>query len=352
MAKKTAKKANKNPKPKRKERKAPPEVAEAHEPKPNLETEGETNFVGVLPNEALSSNTSRPEFSEFEIPIELVTLGDHQPRNREGLETRGSLTELKENIRKVGLLQPILVEEKQDGTYLLISGERRLRACIQLGHKKIRAVLPSQRTLRSLEKEERTLQEIALFENLKRKNLSPIEEGKCFLKLQHILPGKTTQKDLAERLGLDEAYVSIRIKCLELPDEVREMLEDERINFSQVRQLLRLKKIRKKEEREEAQLEIAKKIEVEKLTFRRAKNLVDELLGEKKKRDFSHLTKLGAKKAVYFISLLNEKFDEIELKELDVEGEQEKLDQLAEALPLLIAKLKRLEKEVGVFLQI
>lgn len=301
-----------------------------------------------LAAEGKIEGTESAEFVEFELPLERIMLGKHQPRDRESLKAWGSLTKLKENIREVGLLQPILVEEKEDGRYLLISGERRLRACKQLGHKKIRAVLPSKRTLRILEKEERTLEELALFENLRRKKLTPIEEGKAFKKLQRLLPGKTTQQVLAKRLDLDDSYISLRIKCLDLPEEVQEMLADERISVSQVRHLLRLKKIRDYNKRVEAQIQVAKKIETEKLTVSKAKKLVDSLLGAQKKRDYSHLTKLGAKKAAYFISQLDEKFGDIVLEELREEEEgEELLADLAETIPRLIEKLGELQEKLS-----
>jgi len=247
-----------------------------------------------------SAEEQLPAFVEFEIPLDKIVLGEHQPRDRKGLEARGSLTRLRENIQEVGLLQPILVEERDDGTYLLISGERRYRACTQLGHKKIRAVLPSKKTFRSLEKEKSSLRELALFENLQRKDLTAIEEGRTFEELLKSL--KIPQAELGERLGLDQAYISQRISFLKLPEEIQDMIEEGKINTTQARELTRLQKIRGKAKREEAQLAVAKKIEVEKLTYRKAKSLVDELLGTKKERDSSQLTRLGAKKAVYFIS--------------------------------------------------
>ena len=288
-------------------------------------------------------------FTEYEIPIEKIVVGDHQPRNRESILARGSLTELKENIQKVGLLQPILVQEKEDGTYLLISGERRLRACEQLGHKKIRAVLPSIRTLRSMEKDGVTLQEIALFENLRRKDLTPIEEGNCFKQLLKIFP-EMTQEELAKRLGLGEAHVSLRVNFLKFPEEVQAMIENGQVSASQARELLRLqdpKRVRGEEKRERLLLDVAKKIDVEKLTYKKAKELVDEALGEKTVRNAEALTRLGAKKAVYYFSMLHEKFDDIDLAELKGEEEKERLDKLRETLPGLIEKLQQLKKKVA-----
>lgn len=340
-AKAPAKKAKKKTSSPR-EAAAPDEAPEAQETTSN-DSEKEQDE----PKEKVSKKEA--QFEEFEIPIDSIDLGEHQPRDRDGLEARGRLTDLADNIRDVGLLQPILVEPTANGRYLLISGERRLRACMKLKHKKIRAVLPSKRTLQSIEKDGRTLHEIALFENLRRKDLTAIEEGRSYQQILKIL--KIEQKDLAKRLGVDDAYISRRISFLSLPKDVQEMLEEGKINATQAEQIVRLQKIKKKSDREEAQVEVAKQIEVEKLTYRKAKALVDELLGEKKKRDATQLTRLGAKKAVYFISMLDEKFGEIDLDELKGEEEQEKLQQLNQAIPSLIKKLEELQQKVGELVQ-
>jgi len=283
------------------------------------------------------------EFVEFEIPIDKIVLGEHQPRTREDISSRGELTKLRESIRSVGLLQPILVQEQGDGTYLLISGERRYTASKQLGHSKIRAVLPSNRTIHALEERGKTLDELALFENLQRKNLTPIEEGRCYQKLLGLL--EVTQTELAERLGLKQPYINERIGFLQLPEEVQELIEDAKITTSQARELGRLKEL-PDEEREEKQIELAQKMLAEKLTVRKAKKLVNDALGKEDKRDGAQLTRLGAKKAAYFIATLNQKFDEIDLAELQEEGEEERLQQLQDDLPQLIKKLQRLKKDI------
>jgi len=284
-------------------------------------------------------------FIEFEIPMDKIVLGDHQPRSRESIEARGSITQLKNSIREVGLLQPILVQAQDDGTYMLISGERRYRSCTELGHKKIRAVLPSNRTVHALNERGKTLDELALFENLQRKNLTAIEEARCFKKLLKIL--ELTQEELGERLDLKQAYISERIGFLNLPAAVQNMIEDGEITSSQARELGRLREIRKKKERESKQIELAGRLRVEKITVRTTKKMVDDMLGKKVKRDGAQLTRLGAKKAVYFISTLNEKFDEIDLTELDDDDNEEKLVQLHENLPTLIKKLQGLKKKVA-----
>lgn len=275
-------------------------------------------------------------FTEFEVPIDLIKLGDHQPRSRDGLEERGNLTKLKNSIRDIGLLQPILLQEQDNGSYLLISGERRYRSCKDLGHKKIRAVLPSNRTIHALNERGKTFDELALFENLQRKNLTPVEEGRCYKKLLEILD--LTQEKLGERLQLKQSYISERIGFLSLPEEVQNLIEDEKITTGQARELVRLKKL-PEGERETKQIELANKLLVEKLTLKKTKKLVEEAIGEKKKSDGAHLTRLGAKKAIYFISTLNEKFDDIDLDELKGNEEKQNLHKLSDILPKLIEKM-------------
>lgn len=300
----------------------------------------------MVPDNLLSPRENT-DYQEFEIPIDDIVLGPHQPRTRESIQARGSLTSLKESIRELGLLQPILVQQQDDGKYLLISGERRFQSSKELGHKKIRAVLPSNRTINAMNERGKTLDELALFENLQRKNLTPVEEGRCFEKLLEILG--VTQTELGERLGLKQAYISERINLLILPEEVQTMIEEGQISSSQARELGRLDKL-PKSKRALQQIELAKKMLVEKITVRKAKKLVDDLLGEKKKRDAPQLVRLGAKKAIYFISTLNEKFDDIDLDELNSDEEsenQEKIQQLVEQIPELIEKLEGLKNKAS-----
>lgn len=309
--------------------------------------EAEEEFEEELEEEALEEEVLEDvvvgagDFVEFEIPMELIRLGEHQPRDRDSIHARGSLTKLKDSIRELGMLQPILVQAQEDGSFLLISGERRFQSCRELGHKKIRAVLPSSRTLHALEQRGKTLDELALFENLQRKNLTAIEEGRCYSKLIELLD--LTQEELADRLGLKQPYINERIGFLRLPDDVQVMIEEGEISTSQARELSRLNKL-PKADRAAKQVELAKQLVVEKLTVRKAKKLVDKALGETPTRDGAHLTRLGAKKAAYFISTLNHQFGEIDLHEL--EEDIDKLDELRENVPALIKKLQQLEGEL------
>lgn len=284
-------------------------------------------------------------FEEFEVPIDAIVLGEHQPRGREGIRARGSVTQLKDSIREVGLLQPILVTRQSGGRFLVVSGERRFVACRDLGHTKIRAVLPSNRTIHALEKRGKTLDELALFENLHRKNLTPVEEAICYQKLLGLLG--LTQEGLAERLGLKQPYINERLGLLKLPEAVQELVEEGSLTVSQARELGRLRKL-PEAERDEMQVELANKMIVEKVTIRAARKLVAEVLGEKKKRGRDQITRLGTRKALYFLSTLHDKFDEIDLSELDEQDEQdrERLAELRGHLPELIEKLQALQKQV------
>ncbi|MBK03385.1 MAG: hypothetical protein CL920_22245 [Deltaproteobacteria bacterium] len=301
-----------------------------------IQMEGK-NVVVEVPKPSTSS------FHELEIDLDKITLGDHQPRDREKINKRGSTKKLRESIKEVGLLHPILVTDNGDGTYLLISGERRFQAHKELNYKKIRANLPSKKTLRAIENDGRTLIELALFENVRRENLTPIEEGRTFKKLLEHLG--VSQEELGKRLGYKQGSISLKIRFLDLPEEVQDMIEAGLINGRQAREIIRLQKIEDEEERVEKQIEVAKKINIEKLTAKSAKKLVDSALGKEKKSG-GQLLRLGVKKAVHFISELDCKFADIDLDELDEKEKEQKLKELEQHIPSLIEKLQVLNEKV------
>lgn len=124
--------------------------------------------------------------------------------------------ELTENIRKVGILQPILVRKNgAPGVYELIAGERRLRAAKAIGAEDV--------PVRVLECNDGEALEIQAFENLHRKDLGPIEEARAFKTLHD--SGKHDVKSLAERVDKSEAYVYRSLRLLELQPDFLDKIE-------------------------------------------------------------------------------------------------------------------------------
>ena len=162
-----------------------------------------------------------------EIPIERIKPNPSQPRQR--IES-DSLTELAESIKRDGVLQPVLVQTRDDG-FELIAGERRLRAAAKAGL----ATVPA-RVLDGIDERQRAI--LALVENLQREDLNPVEEamGLRELQQQHGL----SQEELAAAVGKDRSTVANALRILNLPPKVRDLLATGTLTAGHGRALLAL----------------------------------------------------------------------------------------------------------------
>ncbi|MCX7632156.1 MAG: ParB/RepB/Spo0J family partition protein [Turneriella sp.] len=162
-----------------------------------------------------------------EIPIERIRPNPENPRKK---FDQTAIAELAQTIKEHGLLQPILVQ-KQGEHYVVISGERRLRALLSLGAATAPCVVREIAPQQSLE--------IALIENIQREELDPIEEANVYKKLLNEYG--LTQEQLAERVGKNRVTITNRLRLLQLPELVQAALADGRISEGQARPLLSLK---------------------------------------------------------------------------------------------------------------
>jgi ParB family chromosome partitioning protein len=152
-----------------------------------------------------------------------------QPRVRFDEE---SLAELAASITEVGVLQPIVVRPGEpEGTYILIAGERRLRAAAAAGLTSIPAVI------RAAESDEKYLTE-ALIENVQRKDLSPLEEAAAYRNLLEDFG--MTHELVASRVGKSRSAVTNTLRLLQLPVPIQGMLEREELTAGHARALLSL----------------------------------------------------------------------------------------------------------------
>lgn len=143
-----------------------------------------------------------------------------------------ALGELAASITEVGVLQPIVVRPGDpEGTYVLIAGERRLRAAAMAGLRSIPAVI------RSVESDERYLSE-ALIENVQRKDLSPLEEAAAYRNLLEDFG--MTHEQVASRVGKSRSAVTNTLRLLQLPAPIQGMLEREELSAGHARALLAL----------------------------------------------------------------------------------------------------------------
>lgn len=170
--------------------------------------------------------TSLPEKSKTtifsEIEIGQITPNPKQPRTH---FSEDALEELAESIRTLGVIQPITVKKTGEGSYIIISGERRYRASKQVGLETIPAYIR--------EVDDQTLLEMAIVENIQRQDLNAIEVA---LSLQRLVDEcDLTQDSLAERVGKKRSTVANYMRLLKLPSEVQLAVKEELISMGHAR---------------------------------------------------------------------------------------------------------------------
>lgn len=161
--------------------------------------------------------------------LKSITPRKDQPRTEFDV---GSLQVLADSIREHGVLQPILVREKQfePGSYEIIAGERRFRAAGMAGLDDIPVVIMSGDDLK--------IAEVSLIENVQRKDLNPVEEAMAYRTL--IRSFGLTQEQVAAQVGKNRTTITNMLRLLELPEEVLVMLKEDKISMGHARALLAL----------------------------------------------------------------------------------------------------------------
>lgn len=170
------------------------------------------------------------------------------------------LQSLADSLRAHGLLQPVVVRRTADG-YQLVAGERRLRAAVKAGWTEV--------PVQIIEADDRQLAELAIVENLQRKDLNALEKAISFHR--YIEEYGCTHEELASRLKLDRSTVTNFLRLLELPETVQEALRQGRITQGHARALLPLGD-------EHEQIEFCQRIQREGLSVRQTEVLVQEAI--------------------------------------------------------------------------
>ena len=171
-----------------------------------------------------------------------------------------ALDELCQSLKEHGMLQPLVVRRHGE-RYQLIAGERRLRAAIKAGWQEVPAQIR--------EADDRQMSEIAIVENLQRKDLNPLEKALSFQQYLERYGG--TQDDLAGRLKIDRSTIANLIRLLELPEAIQLSVRSGALSQGHARALLPLG-----DERE--QLEFARRIQEESLSVRAVEELVQQAI--------------------------------------------------------------------------
>ncbi|HOJ65627.1 MAG TPA: ParB/RepB/Spo0J family partition protein [Paludibacteraceae bacterium] len=162
-----------------------------------------------------------------EVDVDLIFPNPNQPRSHFDEE---SLAELASSIRELGVISPITLRKNDDGTYLIIAGERRYRASKMLGLKSIPAYVKTAA--------DEQVVEMALIENIQREDLNAIEVALAFYRL--LEEYHLTQEQLSERVGKKRATIANYLRLLRLPAEIQVGIKDKKIDMGHARAILGL----------------------------------------------------------------------------------------------------------------
>ena len=240
------------------------------------------------------------------ITIDDITVNPYQPRvTFDSVE----ITELANSIKNYGVIQPLVVREKGQ-KFELIAGERRLRACKSLGMDKVPVVI---RNINDLE-----MAEIALVENLQRKDLSFLEEARAYQQL--IDKFSLTQQELADKIGKGQSTIANKLRLLTLPTDVCKQIDLKYISERHARALLKLKD-------KSSQLSVIEKIKEKELNVKETEKLIDNLINEKSKEGNVYTV---YKDLRIFINTLNNSINEMKKAGLKVQVEQSEEDKFVE----------------------
>ena len=193
----------------------------------------------------------------IEVDINEILPNRFQPRIQFDEE---EILELSDSIKEHGVIQPIIVRKIGD-KYEIIAGERRYKASVLAGKDTVPVIIKNLNDKDSAE--------IALIENIQRKNLTPIEEALSYKKILDM--GYLTQESLATKIGKSQSSVANKVRLLNLSDEVQEALLDNKISERHARSLLRLKS-------SSEQNQMLEKIIKERLTVRKTDEEIDKVL--------------------------------------------------------------------------
>jgi len=217
--------------------------------------------------------------------IEEIKPNSFQPRKNFDPE---KLAELAASIKEHGVIQPVIVRPDTEG-YELVVGERRLRACKQMGINTIPAVI------KTLTDEEMT--EIALIENIQRHDLNPVEEARAYKRL--MVEFGLTKDEVAKKVGKSRPFIANFLRLLQLPEEILDFLDKGILSVGHVRPLLTI-------DNKSLQIELANKIIENKLSVRNAEELA--------KKAQKNITKEKKEKKSTGSPVLNNIKDQLQIK--------------------------------------
>lgn len=162
------------------------------------------------------------------VPIEKIKANKEQPRK---IFKDKDILELSNSIKENGIIQPLIVSESEDGKFLLIAGERRLRASKLAGIEMVPVVIK-----KATKKE---ILSMAIIENVQRSDLNCVEEALAYYQLMNDF--SLTQEEVAKKIGKDRSTIANFLRILKLPREVLQQLQKEELSFGHAKVLASIK---------------------------------------------------------------------------------------------------------------
>ena len=175
---------------------------------------------------ALFTQSSPLEQDLVELDADQLDPTDSQPRQR---FDESKLNELAQSIKSNGMIQPIIVRRHGE-RFQIIAGERRWRAAQKAELQKVPCIVK--------DIPESSVLELSLIENIQREELNPIEEARAYKKLLEQL--ETSQEEIARRVGKDRSSITNSLRLLKLPDEIQNLVEEDKLSMGHARALLSL----------------------------------------------------------------------------------------------------------------
>lgn len=191
-----------------------------------------------------------------QIAIAKILKNPFQPRKR---FDEAAIEELAQSVHEHGIIQPIVVR-KNEKKYEIVAGERRYRAAKLAGLTEVPVIVR--------DFNEQQMMEVAILENLQREDLTPIEEAEAYNSL--IVNLNFTQDDLAQRLGKSRPHIANLIRLLQLPEAIRDLVNEGKLSMGHGRALLGLKNKRRIPE-------VANKVMKDHLNVRQLEKYIQDL---------------------------------------------------------------------------
>ncbi len=204
---------------------------------------------------ASSGDVTRSDDGQQWLPLGAIDRNPYQPRTQ---FDEAEIADLCDSIRTHGFLQPIVVRQSA-GRYQLIAGERRLRAAQMANWERVPVLVK--------QVNDREMAELAIVENIQRKDLNAIEKATSFQR--YLEEYQCTQEELAARVNIDRSTVANLVRLLELPSEVKRMVGEGSISAGHARALLPLGD-------EAEQIDFAQRVAKESLSVRATEAAVSE----------------------------------------------------------------------------